>query len=169
MAAKCSSSRRMASTSKTFLERSSGPRFPACGGRADIMVRCPTPSTTHRVHGLNVWNADTGSYDDSQTIAFIQTRGADTAETTSDLEAWSPPTYPAYLEDLTTKTVTEGCKCVTRFNRIEDHYDGQDPFYGVNGYPFGTDDHGPSINWPPHDSSRCWEESFKVFDVEDSG
>lgn len=72
------------------------------GGRADVMVRCPEPSTNYVISGLQ-----------GSTLATITTTA--TVVESSDLEAWEP-TYPAYLSDLRGATVSPGCSCTTAFN-----------------------------------------------------
>ncbi|KAL3941294.1 MAG: hypothetical protein SGBAC_004317 [Bacillariaceae sp.] len=71
------------------------------GGRADIMVRCPDPDTTYSVTGI-------------VDLASIQT--SNSTVTRPNLPTSWTPTYPEYLEDLTTETVTEGCTCDTVFS-----------------------------------------------------
>jgi len=83
------------------------------GGRADIMVRCPSPSSTSRVTS------------DGDVIATVKT-SAELVES-SDLEQWTP-TMPDYLQDLRETPVTEGCSCETEVGAE-----------GINGIAFAED------------------------------
>jgi hypothetical protein len=60
------------------------------GGRADIMVRCPEPSTKYNVNGMG------------GTMTTIDTTAGPVAEST-DLESWSP-VYPEYEYSYRTRT-----------------------------------------------------------------
>jgi len=84
------------------------------GGRADIMVRCPTANTNYPF---------TGIVDD---YASIQTSG--TTRSSQDLAPWAP-TYPEYLTDLRGDgRVTSGCECDTALGGT-----------AVNNIPFPSD------------------------------
>ena len=87
------------------------------GGRADIMVRCPNPSSTYTIK------------DGGNTLATIST-SANTVTSTS-FQPWTV-TYPDYLQDLTNTPASSGCACVTSFGGRE-----------VNGKPFSPNNSTP--------------------------
>ena len=74
----------------------------AVGGRADLMVRCPSVSSEYQV----TWAGD---------LLATVTTGAE-QKPSVDLEPWSP-TYPAYLESLLNTEASLGCSCVTKLDR----------------------------------------------------
>lgn len=84
------------------------------GGRADIMVRCPTPSTVYYIlaHG------------GSRRIASIVTSPS-APRNEGDLPSWTP-VYSSYLTSLLNTPVTPGRSCSTRF-------DGDGQQFEVNG------------------------------------
>ena len=92
------------------------------GGRADIMIRCPNPDTTYSFTGI------------VDGIASIQT--SSTAVTSSALASWTP-TYPEYLQDLTSQSVTPGCECDTSFTFPTDANGDRIP--SVNSLQFPSD------------------------------
>jgi len=113
------------------------------GGRADIMVRCTVTGTF-----LLTQNA---KKDTAQTLmSLVVTEGGIAA---ADLAPWIP-VYPAYLQDLRFKTVTDGCSCATGFSKKDTaSYDFDDTityktfsindqFFNVSNYlhtvPFGS-------------------------------
>jgi len=64
------------------------------GGRADVMIRCPTAGTYSVMDGVLTINV------------------AGTKVNSEALAAWTP-TYPDYLKDLRNTPVSEGCMCRT--------------------------------------------------------
>lgn len=93
----------------------SAPIVPA--GRADIMVKCPKPSTSYDI-------LDEGRV----VVATIETN----ASVSSSLEE-SLPThivdYPEYLQDLRSAPVLEDCSCITNVGDND----------GINGFRFSYD------------------------------
>jgi len=83
----------------------------AQGGRADVMVRCPNASSRYSIQAT----------EQQQVVATIQISG-DPPQSSDDLEEWTP-TYPEYLTDLRTTSVSEGCACQTELD--DDTINGQ--------------------------------------------
>jgi len=72
------------------------------GGRADIMVRC----------------SQAGEYmvTDFDDEVILNLRVSGNSVNSRDLERWTPPTIPAYLESLQRESVDNDCECSTRMH-----------------------------------------------------
>jgi len=97
------------------------------GGRADVMVRCTSGGTfTMRDYA-------------SQTVMTLAVSGS---ASSTELTSWVP-TYPNYLTDLRSSSVTTGCSCTTQIDGC--FWDGicingrkMDEDFYVHTVPFGS-------------------------------
>jgi len=83
------------------------------GGRADVMVKCPSPSSRYRVTSGETL------------IGYVDTSAVQVSS--SELSSWSP-VLPDYMQDLQTTPASEGCSCETEVEEAS-----------INGVPFSED------------------------------